>query len=908
MLRFVAWLLVRGPESHYVRGDLEETWERDLNRGVPASRAGARYLNNTVGSALEVVRARRIGGMRGERVRERMGGPRRVSLGISFLDVKLALRMLRKDPALTLVAVFALSIGIPFGLAPFQFLDAIMAPLPVHEGHRVLGLRNWDVETNRPDDRSLHDYETWRAQLESFESVGATRSTAQNLIGDDGEVMQLPGAIMSASGFEVLAVPPHLGRPLLEADDRPGAPPVVVLAYDAWRSRFGGDPEIVGTTIQLADARRTVVGVMPDGFLFPVRSQFWIPLSERGVDHVRGEGPPLWVFGRLAEGVSRAEAQAEIAALGTRTTASFPETHEHLRAEVELFSLTVLGDFRTDEFGGAIRVKIAAILLLAIACGNVGTLLLARAAKRTGEIAVRTALGASRLRIIVQLFIEALVIALVAMAVGLTFADWLVGLLDPLVGGLPYWMDFGVQPRTIVIALSLAVFSAIVAGVIPALKATGRGVQGSLQRAAAGRSGMRFGALSTVLIVSEVALSVAFLSPIGGTVESALVDRAAAQPLPADEILVARLSLPPTVTGGHDADRFGALQDELLDRLAAERDVRRVALATVLPGMDHPSPAIEVEGETGPNGEEYRLHVTQVAYIDVDFFQTLDVPIRAGRDFDSRDIVDGSASVIVNQPLVDELFGGRSPIGRRIRYPGSPGTPGSPGSPGNPGSPSPGSEGTEAGPWHEIVGVVDDFGMNVNDPHRAGGLYHPMARGETSYVRMALHVGPDPTSFAPRMRSLTASVDPTTLVTLDRLDRIFSEDRFSARWLTLLLTLLASISVVLSAAGLYALMSFTVSERTREIGIRSALGAHPGRIVHTVLGRAATQLVLGVGIGVALATVFVDAIDAGFTVTLPWPLIYACSAAIVMAIGLLACARPTARGLRIQPSEALREN
>jgi hypothetical protein len=212
----------------------------------------------------------------------------------------------------------------------------------------------------------------------------------------------------------------------------------------------------------------------------------------------------------------------------------------------------------------------------------------------------------------------------------------------------------------------------------------------------------------------------------------------------------------------------------------------------------------------------------------------------------------------------------------------------------------------EAGAWHEIVGVVGDLGMDVNAPSRSAGLYHPIAPGARNPIRLAVHVGPDGTSLAPRLRSIAAAAEPTLLVDVQPLATVFSEDHFSARWLTLLLTLLASISVVLSAAGLAALMSFTVSERTREIGIRAALGAGPARIVSAVLTRAAAQLVVGAALGVPMAVALVEAMDAEFAMSLPWPVVYAGAALLVVIIGLLACARPTLRGLGIRPSEALR--
>ena len=293
----------------------------------------------------------------------------RFDLGFSWLDVKLGLRMLRRNPGLTIVAVLALSIGIPASLIPFHGIDAMGAPLPFDEADRIVGLGNWNVVNGRRESRALHDFFLWREELTTFEAVAATQRDAYNVISEDGRAAPVFGSKVSASAFRILRVPPLMGRTLLDSDEVPGAPDVVVLSYEVWQARLGGDTVVLGKTIRIGATPYEVVGVMPEGFLFPWRDYLWLPLRDRPADFERGQGPAIVVFGRLADGFSVDDARAELETIGARMAGAYPETHQRLRPQVMGYTDMVWGIDGGDR-AGTYLAELVALTLLMIVCGK----------------------------------------------------------------------------------------------------------------------------------------------------------------------------------------------------------------------------------------------------------------------------------------------------------------------------------------------------------------------------------------------------------------------------------------------------------------------------------------------------------------------------------------------------------
>ncbi|HLM66636.1 MAG TPA: ABC transporter permease, partial [Longimicrobium sp.] len=416
---------------------------------------------------------------------------------ISWIDVRLGVRMLWKNPALTIVGGLAMALAIAIGAGVFGFSWSLLYPrLPLDEGDRIVALENWNIRGEDPLRRSLHDFVEWRQELRMVREVSAFRTVSRNLIAPDGTAEPVRVAEMSASGFRVARVAPALGRPLVEEDERPGAPPVVVIGHDVWRTRFGGDPRVVGRTVRLGNTVHTVAGVMPRGFAFPVNHAYWIPLRHSPTDHPRGEGPELFIFGRLAPGASGEQAQAELDAVGRRTAAAHPQTHADARPQVLNYTYPVTGIQDLPLWEATLMQALVSLLLVVVAV-NVAVLIYARTATRRGEIAIRTALGASRRRIVAQLFAEALVLSAAAAAVGLLLAGaglrmvhGIMKLEDP--NASAFWMDFGLRPATVLYVVGLTVLATVIAGVLPALGATGRRVQDSLRQLGGG-TGLRLG-------------------------------------------------------------------------------------------------------------------------------------------------------------------------------------------------------------------------------------------------------------------------------------------------------------------------------------------------------------------------------------------------------------------------------
>lgn len=807
------------------------------------------------------------------------------SLGISWLDVKLGLRMMVKHPGLSLVAVFALAVGIPVGVVPFHVVNATEAPPPLEESDRIQVLRNSDIARPVVRPTSVYDFEMWREELTSFEVLGAAFDGVYNIISEDGRAAPVEGAEVTASTFTILRVPPFLGRPLLAADEEIGAPAVVVLGYDLWESRFGKDPEVVGRTIRVGGIPRTVVGVMPEEFLYPLLDHIWVPLQVRALTDGQREERMLRVFGRLVDGVSPEQAQAEVTTLGLRMAADRPETHGKLRPQVVPFTI---GINRVPK--GGLRAlpqfylfQAFAILMLLFPTINIGMLILVRTATRSSELAVRTALGATRLRIVLQLFVESLVLAVLAAGVGFLVSGWVGGRIGASDGILKSW-----TLETILWALALAVFSAAVVGVIPALKVTGRDVQANLRRATAGRSGIRFGGMSSALIVVDVALAVAIL---GVSVGIWGEDRRSGMGIQADQYLSAELRIPrvapeagaAAMDGGESA-RLGATQEALIRRVAAESGVGGVAVGSALPGMDHPNRWIEVEGGT-PRQK------VRIARVDVGFFDALEQPILRGRGFNQSDLGEIRSTVIVNENFVDKVLGGRNPLGRRVR---------------------PWSRAEGEGSWYEIVGVVGHLGMFANDAERDAGVYYPLAPGEIYPVPFAIRFGDDPESFTSRLRALAAEADPTAIIWAPvALDEVFNFQATIERVVRSYAIVLIGILLTIATLAIYALMSFTVAQRTREIGIRIALGAGWRSVVGAIARRATAQLGVGALMGMIIAAFLLHVLTTHLgQKSMGSPVLVASLVTVgaVAFIGSVACIAPTLRALRIAPTEALSED
>jgi len=733
--------------------------------------------------------------------------------------------------------------------------------------------------------RSLHDFAIWREQVKTVENMGAAVAFVRNLATEDGRIEPVRGAEITANAFRLLGTPPLMGRTLTDQDAQPTEPPVVVISHALWKARFASDPAIVGRRVKIGTAAATIVGVMPEGFGFPVSQRMWTPLRLNGAMLAPRTGPAVSIFGRLAPGASVADAQAELSVIGARMALSSPETHKHIKPRVTTYAKPLIGGGQTLVIRNILyMVNGIFLVLLAIVSTNVATLVFARTATRGWEITVRTALGASRSRIIAQLFVEALVLAGVAAVVGLLVAKlslrWGLSLLMSS-DAMPYWIDASLSWKTMLYTALLTLFGAAIVGILPALRVTRINVQDALRNESAATSGLRFGGFWTTVIVVQVALTVALLPLAAGGVFESNRFRQRAEAVNAERYLTARIGVDREQYASDSAAFAAHVRvsfDELERRLRAEPGVERVAFADRLPVMDQFKYQIDIDTTTGasPTG----LRTSTLVQVSPGFFSTFGTSVITGRDFSPADF-ENRRVLIVNESFVRYVFGGRNAIGQRVRVVS-------------------GEDNSVAGKdWYEIVGVAKDFGWQLAQPQEQSALYRPRLPMAGRDVNLAVRVR-DPEAFATRLRAIASDVDPTIRLTdVQPLTEVGGGEA-KANWaLTSVAWLVSFIVLLLSATGIHALMSFTVTRRTREIGIRTALGASQSRIVAGIFSRAFLQISLGLIAGSGLAAL----LGLG---SLRQVLLLLAADGVMLLVGLTACAVPLRRALRIDPTEALR--
>lgn len=794
--------------------------------------------------------------------------------------------MLVRFPGLTMVGTTAIAVAIALGTIYFEAVNKWRNPrLPIRNAERVISIHNWDVEAVAPEARLLYDYLLWRETISTVDHLGAAIPFVRNLATDDGRVEPVRGAEITASAFGLMETAPLLGRTLTQQDEQPASPPVLVIGHAVWRERFASDPGAVGRTVRLGTAAATIVGVMPEGFGFPVNQRIWMPLRVGASEPSPRMGPVVSVFGRLAPGASIDDARTELGTIGSRLAATSPETHTHLRPRVTTYgSPLVEGGERLIISRVLYAVNAVFLLLLAIICANVATLVFARTATRGWEITIRNVLGASRLRIITQLFIEALVLAGVAAIVGLAIAKAALGWgLSQLAvsDALPFWIDARLSWTTVLYVLLLTLVGAAIVGILPAWRVTRVNVQDALRSESATGAGLRFGGFWTTMVVVQVAITVAFLPLAAGGVFESNRFRQRAEGIGAGHYLTADVEMD---REDHETDeaafaaRARTSLDDLERRLQAEPGVEHVTFADRLPVMDQFKYRIEVDPATGAPADG--LRTSTLVHVSRGFFAAFGTSVVTGRDFEPLDFETGRV-LIVNQSFARHVLGNRNPVGHRIRIVS-------------------GEDSRATGDaWYEIVGVVRDFGWQLPLPHEQSAMYRPRLPGPGVDASLAVRVR-DVDAFALRLRSVAAGVDPAIRLTdVQPLTEVGGGEAQMNWTLTAVAWLVSFIVLVLSASGIHALMSFTVTRRTREIGIRAALGAHPGRIVTGVFSRAFLQIGAGVLVGSGLSAA------AGLGSSRQALLLLAADA-VMLVVGLAACALPLRRALRIDPSEALR--
>ena len=892
--------------------------QRELAGHLALAEEELRRQGHTPSDAARLVRATAGGRIQAlEALREQRGLP---WLDSSWLDVRLGLRLLVRHWGLTLVGGLAMSVAIGIAAVVFAALDVLVwSSLPLDDGDRIVAIQIWDREAGERRDAAWQDIERWRASLQSVNDVGAFQTIQRNVITADGSVELAAVAGISAAGFRVAKISPLIGRVIVDADLAPGAAPVIVIGHDVWQRRFAGAHDVIGRELRLGETVHTIVGVMPDGFQFPLNFRYWVPLQRGADEMLRNTGPEGVIFGRLAPEATLARAHAEVSALGILPPAlrsaqregggANPEkaarpNPEATGARVVPYTFAFTGNFEPGELGLLWSLSsLALVLLLLPPCANIAILNYARTVTRQQEFAARHALGGSRARIVFQLFIEALVLTAAAAGVALLIVRVVSVVvaerLQNIPGGPPFWITFDISYRTFFFVAGLAVAGAAVSGLVPAFQATGR-----LARlgagALAGRTSLRLGATWTTLVIAQVAFSVGVL-PLAaelawGTVRTGIVGPGFA----AEEFATARVALEETSrqTAGESerarrqrAELFGNRQRELARRLLDDPGILNVAAASSPPG-EEPWVFIDIEGRDAPtetlNGRlpGFPARFNQV---DASFFEMYQVPTLIGRGFSAGDVAAGADAVIVNRNFADTIAPGGNALGHRFRYVRA--------------MDGESLNGPEAGRWYEVVGIVGNLPVTTD----ARVAYHPAAAGQLHPLHVQLRLRGGPAGLAERLRDVAASVDPALHVDEVRtLAEIYRDHRFGDNLGAITIGAVTGSVLLLSAAGLYALMAFTVAQRRREIGIRSALGAQPGQLVAAVFRRAFWQIGAGSAVGMLAAYLVGRYLPIEQVGGLPIPGVLPGAAVFMLLVGILASMGPARRGLRIDPTEALR--
>jgi len=799
-------------------------------------------------------------------------------------EVISAARGLSRAPAFTALAVSVLGLGMGAVVGMFGIADTMLwKPPPFPHAERLYAVELNDPARNHfKDSMAPHDYVALRDAQGLFEAFGAVYTGTVYLTGD-GQAERYDGGFATPGMFDVAGVAPMLGRVLEPSDDVEGAKPVVVLSHDLWRTRFGSDPGVVGRTIRLNRTPSEVVGVMPEGFHFPAREELWLPAKLAPEKMTRSEAASVHVFGRLRPGATPDEAQQEFAPVAARMLAEEGANGWGGQFELRPFAGAWAGHEGAEIFG-VLMIAVAFVLL--IACANVSNLLLSRAAYRVREASLRSALGATRARLVAHILAEGLVISALAALLGLLLAamslDAMRLVTDRMIGNAPAWWRFEIDARVAAVTIALGLASSVLSGLPAAFRASRPSLDAMLRDGGRTGTGLAVGRITWTLVVVEVALACVLL---GG---AALMARSVAKVAWADvgvetgDIMTARAGLPIGTNGYEEIEGRARFWTTLLDNLERQPGIDSAAITVALPRHGSWTGMFEIDGREQAGDRKG----PEIMYVEVSpsFFATLRTGALQGRLLDDGDRMDTLPVAVVNEAFVRAAWPGGSPLGDRLRFVSEPDS-----------------------PWYTVVGVVPDI---VHDD--AGDaepvIYVPVAQRAPRFMSIMVRGPGDPRALAPAIRAALAETDPDlALYWVRTLDEAMLLTTAGFRIIGTMFAIFAGIALLLAAAGLFGVLAFHVGQRTRELGVRRALGADDGRILGLVLRASGSQVLIGVGLGLALLPFVGRGLGIFLLDMTPYdPRIYAAVAGGMLVVAAAATLAPTRRALRIDPAAALR--
>ena len=785
-------------------------------------------------------------------------------------DLRLGLRRLLKTPAASLTVVTALSVGIGLCALMFSVIDgAILPTLPFENGDRIVQVARSDRSPISAD-----TFEYWGERQRFFEGQGIATRRTMNLAIESRATEPVSTAGITASTFALLSVKPILGRPFTASDASPGAPAVVLVSDKLWRTRFGADPRILGRVVRLSSTPAEIVGVMPAGFGFPWNEDVWTPLRPDGDPVVVG------IFGMLRDGVSPAAAAAELTDLDTQRSRPATETVPtpvQLTMFTDIFNPTGLARMLA---GTMLSV---ALLVLLVACANVTNVLLAQAAVRSREVAVRTALGASRTRVAMQFWIEISLLVFGGAVAGALLALLGTRLIRNAVSGtqgLPFWWDLRIDLPVLALISVAAMVAAIVAGVGPAMFASRSNSFEYLKADSRTSSSRHLGTIMRRLVGAEMAVSLVLLVAAGLFIRSAVNLQTYEFPFQPDGVYTSGISLP---EGRYEiaADR-AAFAERLEESLVAMPQASSAAIATALPGLSATERTVAIEGTHLASASS--LPSTRYIATTPGFFPTFRAAVRVGRPFDSRDRADGLPVAMVSASF-ERLHLPQGALGRRIALPEKTGEP----------------------VWLTVVGVVPDLLAGGLASESQDAVYVPFAQAAPTRFQIAIRSRTSANVMAAPIRQAVASVDrDATLSFMRPLDEAIEASNAASGWLSALFLVAGGLALALAAIGLYGIMAFWVTQRTREIGLRMAIGGGRGTILGFVLRRGMTPVILGLAFGMLAAVPVAWGLRGALLEVAPFdPLVFGAVLGVLLCAGGLGCLAPALRATRIDPQAAL---
>jgi putative ABC transport system permease protein len=810
-------------------------------------------------------------------------------MGTIGQDIRYGVRMLVKHRLTTVVCIAALALGIGANAAMFSLAEAfLLRPVPFDHADKFVALVDARPEQN-VDMNSVAPatYIEWKSQAQSFEQMGAYRWDVLNLTGE-GRPEKVQGFEITPNFFDLLGVHPRMGRTFLPEEEQRGKDQEIILSSGLWERRFASDPNILGKTVKVFGKTFTIVGVMAKGFDYPKPAEAWVPLSFDVKERAVRDQRQLWVLARLKPGVAFTQASAEMHTITARQAEAFPDIYNGWNLRAMPLSEFATGDL-TRQFTFLLLGAVAFVLL--IACADVANVQFARVTGRHKELAVRTAMGASRSRIIRQLLTESVLLSLTGAAFGLIIAEWWVSLIvshmpPDVARFIAGWYTISLDANAFLFTLAIAVASGIVSGIAPSWLHSQTNISETLKESGRGAStGPARHRLRSVLVVAEIALALVLLVGAGLLVKGFRALLSVHENYHPESVLTLTLSLPDDQYSQKPARV--AFHEQVLQRLAAIQQVESAALATSVPYANGGGADLNIFSIEGRAPQERgEMNTSIVETISPNYLRLMNIGLRAGRELSDSD-ADGTLPVAdISGVLAARYFPGANPIGKKIKIGKADGD----------------------SPWMTIVGIVDDVHYSWINKQELPTLYRSYRQAPPIYTSLVLRTQGDPLHVVPAVRSQVAAVDPNLpLFDVKPFDKVITDSIVGIAYVAAMMAVLGIIALVLASVGIYGVMSYSVGERTHEIGVRMAMGATSKDVQRLILRNGLLLTVVGMAIGLPLALVIAYALSSIlFGVKVADPFAFIGLPLLLAAVATIACYLPARRAVRMDPLTALR--